>query len=59
MVPFFVLFRYATSLDKTLMILGSIAAFLNGAAFPSFSIIFGQMTDSFSEKGDAMVEAAG
>jgi len=41
------------------MILGSIAAFFNGAAFPSFSIIFGQMTDSFSEKGDAMVDAAG
>jgi ATP-binding cassette subfamily B (MDR/TAP) protein 1 len=30
------------------MFLGGLAAFLNGAAFPSFSIIFGDMTDSFS-----------
>lgn len=37
------------------MIIGGIAAFLNGAAFPSFSIILGDMTDSFSEAGDEMV----
>lgn len=37
------------------MVIGGFAAFCNGAAFPSFSIIFGGMTDSFSEAGDSMV----
>ena len=59
MVPYFDLMRYATGTDKILMLTGAAAAFANGAAFPSFSIIFGGMTDSFSESGDAMVEQAG
>lgn len=50
--------RYATSEDKVLMWIGSIAAFANGAAFPAFSLIFGGMTDSFSNP-DTMVEQAG
>jgi ATP-binding cassette subfamily B (MDR/TAP) protein 1 len=37
------------------MFIGGAAAFLNGGAFPSFSIIFGDMTDSFSAAGDEMV----
>ncbi|CAD8206584.1 unnamed protein product [Paramecium octaurelia] len=58
-VPYFELLRYATEKDKLLMIIGGLAAFLNGAAFPSFSIILGDMTDSFSEAGDEMVHQAG
>lgn len=41
------------------MLIGGVAAFLNGAAPPCFSIIFGKMTDSFSESGDEMVYQAG
>ncbi|CAK64833.1 unnamed protein product (macronuclear) [Paramecium tetraurelia] len=59
MVPYFELLRYASPKDKLLMIIGGIAAFLNGASFPSFSIIFGDMTDSFSQTGDEMVRQAG
>lgn len=47
MVPYFDLFRFATTKDKVLMVLGSLAAFLNGGAIPSFSIIFGSMMNSF------------
>lgn len=46
-IPYFSLFRYATNYDKTLMMIGAIAAFLNGGAMPSFSLIFGNMIDSF------------
>lgn len=59
MVPYFDLFRYATKSDKTLMWIGAAAAFANGAAFPSFSLIFGAMTDSFSQSDDEMVDEAG
>jgi ATP-binding cassette subfamily B (MDR/TAP) protein 1 len=41
------------------MILGGLAAFLNGGAFPSFAIIFGKMSDSFSSGGDELVRKAG
>lgn len=43
------------------MITGSIAAIINGLAYPSFSLIFGQMTDSFGPtvSGDDLVESAG
>ncbi|CAD8124583.1 unnamed protein product [Paramecium sonneborni] len=59
MVPYFELLRYASPKDKILMFIGGFAAFCNGAAFPSFSIIFGDMTDSFSQAGDEMVRQAG
>lgn len=42
-----------------MMYIGGFAAFANGAAFPSFSLIFGGMTDSFSKDGDDMVTQAG
>lgn len=47
--------RYATTKDKVLMWIGALAACANGAAFPSFAIIFGGMTDSFAADGDEMV----
>lgn len=55
MIPYFKLFRYAKKGDIVLMVLGSIAAFLNGGAIPSFSLIFGSMVNSFQEAGDEMV----
>ena len=36
MITFFSMFRYATTLDKTLMILGSLAAIANGASMYHF-----------------------
>jgi ATP-binding cassette subfamily B (MDR/TAP) protein 1 len=55
MIPYFDLFRFASTKDKFLMVIGSIAAFLNGGAIPSFSLIFGSMINSFQEAGDEMV----
>ncbi|CAD8161006.1 unnamed protein product [Paramecium pentaurelia] len=59
MIPYFQLFRYAKNRDIVLMVLGSVAAFLNGGAIPSFSLIFGSMVNSFQEAGDEMVRQAG
>ena len=43
------------------MIFGTIAAFLNGAAFPAFNLVFGEMTDSFGPSGtpDEVVTKSG
>ena len=46
-VSFWRLLRFATTGDKLLMALGTLAAFCNGASFPLFSLIFGNMTDAF------------
>ena len=35
------------------MCIGSLAAFANGAAMPLFSLIFGEMTDSFAPNASA------
>ena len=54
-IPYTDLFRFASTKDRLFMVLGSIAAFLNGGAIPSFSLIFGSMINSFQEAGDEMV----
>ncbi|XP_019364084.1 PREDICTED: ATP-binding cassette sub-family B member 5 [Gavialis gangeticus] len=41
------IFRYADSLDITLMILGAVAAVINGTCLPLLSLVFGEMSDSF------------
>uniref|UniRef100_A0A8D0GR64 ATP-binding cassette sub-family B member 5 n=1 Tax=Sphenodon punctatus TaxID=8508 RepID=A0A8D0GR64_SPHPU len=41
------LFRYADGLDITLMLLGTIAAAVNGICLPLLSLIFGEMSDIF------------
>lgn len=33
------------------MLIGSVAALLNGIAYPGFSILIGDMTESFSREG--------
>ncbi|KYO26787.1 ATP-binding cassette sub-family B member 5 isoform X2 [Alligator mississippiensis] len=41
------IFRYADRLDITLMILGAVAAVINGTCLPLLSLVFGEMSDSF------------
>ncbi|XP_060073738.1 ATP-dependent translocase ABCB1-like [Ylistrum balloti] len=41
------LFRYATCLDKFLMLLGSLFSIVHGGGWPVLSIVFGQMTTEF------------
>ena len=41
------------------MSVGGVCAFINGAAFPCFSIIYGKMVYSFSFEGNDIVEQAG
>lgn len=40
-------FRYASNLDKFLMICGTFFSIVHGAGWPVLSIIFGQMTNTF------------
>uniref|UniRef100_A0A4W3J9S5 ATP-binding cassette, sub-family B (MDR/TAP), member 4 n=1 Tax=Callorhinchus milii TaxID=7868 RepID=A0A4W3J9S5_CALMI len=49
MVSLLTLFRYSGRLDKLLMVLGSLAALIHGAALPLMVIVFGDMTDSFDQ----------
>jgi len=50
---FFELFRYASKKDKIYIVLGSLAAAINGAALPAFSILFGNVSDAFVPGGDS------
>ncbi|XP_015742969.1 multidrug resistance protein 1 [Python bivittatus] len=51
MVSPFTMFRYSDSLDKFLMILGTVFAALHGASLPVMMIVFGDMTNSFVQSG--------
>ena len=46
-VSFFSLLRFADKLDKTFMIVGTLAAMGAGAAMPFFMIFFGQISTIF------------
>uniref|UniRef100_A0A8C9NBQ8 ATP binding cassette subfamily B member 1 n=1 Tax=Serinus canaria TaxID=9135 RepID=A0A8C9NBQ8_SERCA len=48
----FALFRYSSSSDKLLMILGTLLAVAHGSSLPIAMVIFGDMTDSFVASGD-------
>lgn len=52
MADFTSLFRFATKLDVTLIIAGTICAAAMGVALPSFAILWGNMTNKFGDKGD-------
>nr|XP_004662350.2 multidrug resistance protein 2-like isoform X2 [Jaculus jaculus]XP_045016354.1 multidrug resistance protein 2-like isoform X2 [Jaculus jaculus]XP_045016355.1 multidrug resistance protein 2-like isoform X2 [Jaculus jaculus] len=42
------MFRYADSLDKLYMVLGTLAAIVHGIGLPLLMLLFGNMTDSFT-----------
>ncbi|XP_031432825.1 ATP-dependent translocase ABCB1-like [Clupea harengus] len=56
-VGFFQLFRYATCLERVLMLIGLLCAALHGIALPLMCVVFGQMTDSFVLSGQQLLNA--
>ncbi|KAL6034359.1 hypothetical protein STEG23_030527, partial [Scotinomys teguina] len=48
-VGIFGMFRYADWLDKLLMVLGTLAAVIHGTSLPLLMLVFGHMTDGFTE----------
>jgi len=60
-VPFSKLFCCATRQDWILVIIGSIASLVNGAAMPLFSLLFGDVADGFGPQntGAQVVKTAG
>lgn len=46
-VPFFRLFAHADALDWTIMIVGSVAAAIHGAALPLYLYVLGRIIDLF------------
>lgn len=60
-VGYFRMFRFADKRDKILMLCGTIAAIAVGISMPAFSLLWGNMTDSFQDSGsdpDAMVRTS-
>ncbi|KAL7976562.1 hypothetical protein Chor_008511 [Crotalus horridus] len=51
-------FRYSESLDKLLMIVGTIFAALHGASLPFMMMVFGEMTDAFVGSGTLPLDNA-
>ena len=56
-MSWFSLFRFATTTDVILIVIGSISAAAMGVALPAFAILWGDMTDSFGDSAQ-MEEAA-
>ncbi|KAK4441855.1 ABC transporter B family member 11 [Sesamum alatum] len=54
-VPFYKLFTFADSMDKILMIVGSIGAIGNGLCMPLMTILFGELVDSFGQNQSKVV----
>lgn len=55
------MFRFADKTDKILMLCGAIAAIGAGAAMPAFSLLWGNMTNSFQDSEndpDAMIRTS-
>ncbi|XP_036614936.1 ATP-dependent translocase ABCB1-like isoform X2 [Trichosurus vulpecula] len=49
----FAMFRYSDWLDRLYMVLGTTAAVIHGTGLPLIMLIFGEMTDSFADMGNA------
>ena len=45
-IGFFHIFRFASAEDRIRMILGSIAAIINGACIPMFGVLYGEVRDA-------------
>jgi len=54
-VPFYKLFTFADSLDRTLMFIGLICAMANGMAQPLMTFIFGKMINAFGSADPSLV----
>ncbi|KAI9224072.1 multidrug resistance protein 3 [Blastocladiella britannica] len=54
-VPFMQLFRYADGKDKVLMAFGLLSAIIFGTGLPMMTIVFGQITDSFTTYAKAVI----
>ncbi|RZC49971.1 hypothetical protein C5167_018397 [Papaver somniferum] len=52
-VPFFKLFSFADSKDVILMVIGTIAALVNGLKMPIMAVLGGQLVNSFAITGDS------
>ncbi|KAI3944321.1 hypothetical protein MKW92_005790 [Papaver armeniacum] len=48
-VPFYKLFAFADSKDVILMVVGTIAAIVNGVAMPLMTVLLGDLIDSFGQ----------
>ena len=59
MVSWCSLFRFATTTDALLIVLGTICAAATGVAMPIFSILWGDMTNSFGNASDTENAAKG
>ncbi|XP_053465061.1 ATP-dependent translocase ABCB1 isoform X1 [Nycticebus coucang] len=46
------MFRYSNWLDRLYMVVGTLAAIIHGAGLPLMMLVFGDMTDSFSQAGN-------
>ncbi|XP_037059431.1 ATP-dependent translocase ABCB1 isoform X3 [Peromyscus leucopus] len=54
-VSVFTMFRYAGWLDKLYMLVGTLAAIIHGIALPLMMLVFGDMTDSFANVGNFLL----
>eukprot|EP01116_Phalansterium_solitarium_P018473 TRINITY_DN489_c0_g1_i1.p1 TRINITY_DN489_c0_g1~~TRINITY_DN489_c0_g1_i1.p1 ORF type:complete len:1312 (+),score=501.72 TRINITY_DN489_c0_g1_i1:46-3981(+) len=50
------LFRFVTSRDKALIVVGSLAAVVHGAFWPAFAFVFGQLVDAFGGPPDELYD---
>ena len=56
-VSYFELFRYALPFDLFFLAVGGVAAALQGCALPFFSLVFGDLLNSFNKTQDQMLDA--
>eukprot|EP01083_Nonionella_stella_P067673 179147_1 len=57
-VPFFSLFRFSNGYDRSLLVVGALAAMVNGAGLPLFAVIFGAATKALNgPDSSAVLEA--
>ena len=50
-VTYFKLYKFASSRDRSLLLLGTVAAMVHGAAMPIFSFIFGNLINNLTTNG--------
>ncbi|GAB9476298.1 Multidrug resistance protein abc superfamily, partial [Globisporangium polare] len=53
-MPFSQLYRYATPMDKVLLVIGVLMAGINGALFPCMALVFGKAISAFGQVGKAV-----